>query len=169
MFPSPLLIFSKLFQVSQTFQHACRLDGKYLLSSLLVWSGHPPPISYSRHTKLPKYVLLFWYRVSNTIWGYLSGWMGTIWVSQDPPPILEILTYQLPQEDISCWLGPTCNTLCNTDFLWAFCQPCESVAPFSPCPWILNLAPSPYFHISAGLMDAFCMHLCSILCIYIIK
>ena len=35
VFSSPLLIPSKLFQVSQISKDACRLDGEYLLSSLL--------------------------------------------------------------------------------------------------------------------------------------
>ena len=54
----------------------------HLLSSLLVWSGHPPPISYSRHTKLSKYIL----------WLHLSGWMGVKWVLQHLSPFLQILT-----------------------------------------------------------------------------
>jgi hypothetical protein len=67
VFLSPLLIPSKLLQVSQIFKDACRLDGEYLLSSPLAPSGHPPPISYSGHTKLSKYMLWFYLRVSNNI------------------------------------------------------------------------------------------------------
>jgi hypothetical protein len=36
VFPTPLLISSKLFQVSQTSKDVCRIDGEHLLSSLLV-------------------------------------------------------------------------------------------------------------------------------------
>jgi hypothetical protein len=74
VFPSPLLMPSKLFQVSQISKDACRLDGEYLLSSLLAWSGHPPPISYSRHTKLSKYILWFYLRVFER----LDGCQGSL-------------------------------------------------------------------------------------------
>ena len=49
---SPLpLMSSKPFQVSQTPHDDCKLVGKYLLSSPLSWSSHPPLISYPRPTK----------------------------------------------------------------------------------------------------------------------
>jgi hypothetical protein len=62
--------------VSQTSQDACRIDDEHLLSSLLVWSGHPPPISYSRHTKPSKYILWFNLKILDSIWQYLNGGMG---------------------------------------------------------------------------------------------
>ena len=76
VFLSPLLIPSKLLQVSQIFKDACRLDGEYLLSSPLAPSGHPPPISYSGHTKLSRYVSWFYLMALDSIWGDLIGGMG---------------------------------------------------------------------------------------------
>lgn len=52
-----------LFQVSQTYKDPCRLDGEHLLPFTLAWSDHPPPISYSSHTILCKYIQ----------WSYLRG------------------------------------------------------------------------------------------------
>jgi len=97
VFPTPLLISIKLFQVSQTSQDACRIDGEYLLSSLLVWSGHPPPISYSRHTKHSKYIWWFNLKILDSIWQYLNSGMGAMWVTVAPlPPIFLLHHYILP-------------------------------------------------------------------------
>ena len=92
VFPTPLLISSELFKMSQTSQDVCRIDGD-LLSSLLVWSGHPPPISYSRHTKPSKYILWFNPKILDSIWQYLNG----MWVTVAPlPPIFLLHHYVLP-------------------------------------------------------------------------
>ena len=96
VFPTPLLISSKLFQVSQTSQDVCRIDGEHLLSSLLVWSGHPPPISYPRHTKPSKHILLFYLKILDSIWEYSNGCMIAMWVTVAPlPPLFHIFTILL--------------------------------------------------------------------------
>jgi hypothetical protein len=63
VFPPPLLIPNKLFQVSQTYKDACRLDDEYLLSSpLLDQATHLPfPILGT-----PNFVNIF----DGFIWGY---------------------------------------------------------------------------------------------------
>ena len=146
VFPTPLLISSKLFQVSQTPQDVCRIDDEHLLSSLLVWSGYPPPISYSRHTKPSKYILWFNSKILDNIWVHFIGGMGARLVLQHLSPFDKYWPLQLPQGAITGWLGLTCIALYITNFLRAFHQPCESQQhPSALIPQSLTLLPLSIF------------------------
>jgi hypothetical protein len=146
VFPTPLLISSKLFQVARTSQDACRIDGEHLLSSLLVWSGHPPPISYSSHTKPSKYILWFNLKILDNSWVYFIGGMGARLVLQQISPLDKYWHLQLPHEAMTGQLGLTCIALYITNFLWAFHQPCESQwHPSALIPESLALLPLPIF------------------------
>ena len=132
--------------MSQTSQDACRIDDEHLLSSLLVWSGHPPPISYSRHTKPSKYILWFNLKILDSIQVYFIGGVGARLVLQHLSPFDKYWHLQLPQEAITDRLGLTCIDLYITNFLWAFHRPCESQWPPSVLiPESLILLPFPIF------------------------
>jgi len=87
VFPPPLLMSSKLFQVFQKYQDACKPAGEYLLSSPISWSVHPPLISYPRPTKCSISIGGFYWVVLDCMWSGLSSGMSARWVIQPLPPL----------------------------------------------------------------------------------